>query len=155
MAYWAATVANIGIEYNFGKHYSIEIPVIYTPYSMIHDYRLRILAVQPEFRYWPRNQTQGHFFGINFNMGGFNIAIDSKSRYQSPDGYYGVGLSYGYVLPFARHWAAEFTIGAGYIHTKYDSYYNIPNGACYETGTPYDYWGVNKIGVSLLYRFGK
>ena len=24
--------------------------------------------------------------------------------------FYGVGLSYGYVLPFARHWAAEFTV---------------------------------------------
>ena len=31
-----------------------------------------------------------------------------------PDGYYhGAGLSYGYVLPFARHWAAETTVGAG------------------------------------------
>ena len=42
------------------------------------------------------------------------------------DVYKRQGLSYGYMLPFARHWAAEFTIGAGYVRTKYDVYYNIP-----------------------------
>lgn len=65
-----------------------------------------------------------------------------------------MGLSYGYVLPFARHWAAEFTVGAGYVHTKYDTYYNIPNGARFEKGRAYNYWGLTKVGINLLYRFG-
>lgn len=155
MAYLAATVANIGIEYRFGKHYSIDVPFTYSPYTVARDYRLRIMAVQPEFRYWLHNPMQGHFFGAHFNLGAFNISVDSKTRYQSPDAFYGFGLSYGYVLPFARHWAAEFSIGAGYIHTKYDSYYNIPNGACFEKGTPYNYWGLTKVGIGLVYRFGK
>ena len=155
IAYWAAAVANIGIEYSFGDHYSIDIPIIYSPYSVARDYQLRFLAVQPEFRYWLRNPMQGHFFGVHLNVGAFNIAVDSKKRYQSPDGFYGVGLSYGYMLPFARHWAAEFTVGAGYVHTKYDSFYNIPNGACYEKDVPYNYWGLTKVGIGLLYRFGK
>ena len=155
VAYLAATVANIGIEYRFGKHYSIDVPFTYSPYTVARDYRLRIMAVQPEFRYWLHNPMQGHFLGAHFNLGAFNISVDSKTRYQSPDAFYGFGLSYGYVLPFARHWAAEFSIGAGYIHTKYDSYYNIPNGARYEKGLPYNYWGLTKVGVNLVYRFGK
>ena len=155
VAYLAATVANIGIEYRFGKHYSIDVPFTYSPYTVARDYRLRIMAVQPEFRYWLHNPMQGHFLGAHFNLGAFNISVDSKTRYQSPDAFYGFGLSYGYVLPFARHWAAEFSIGAGYIHTKYDSYYNIPNGACFEKGTPYNYWGLTKVGIGLVYRFGK
>lgn len=155
VAYWAATVANLGIEYSFGKHYSIDLPIIYSPYTISRNYQLRILAAQPEFRYWLRDPMQGHFWGVHFNIGVFNIAVDSKNRYQSPDGFYGIGLSYGYMLPFSRHWAAEFTIGAGYVHTEYDSYYNISNGARYKQDVPYDYWGLTKIGIGLLYRFGK
>ncbi|WP_071135156.1 DUF3575 domain-containing protein [Millionella massiliensis] len=155
VAYLAATVANLGVEFGFGKHYSIDVPVIYSPYTIKRDYKLRFLAVQPEFRYWLAEPMSKHFFGVHLNIGAFNVAVDSKSRYQSPDGFYGAGISYGYVLPFARHWAAEFTIGAGYVHTKYDAYYNIPNGACYEKGVPYNYWGLTKVGVNLVYKFGK
>ena len=155
VAYLAATVANLGIEYRFGEHYSIDLPVIYSPYTVSRDFRLRFLAVQPEFRYWLRKPLQGHFFGVHLNMGAFNVAVNSNTRYQSPDGFYGVGISYGYVLPIARHWAAEFTLGAGYVYTKYDSYYNIPNGALLERGIRYNYWGLTKVGISLSYRFGK
>jgi hypothetical protein len=155
VAYLAATVANLGVEYRFGDHYSVDLPVIYSPYTVARDYRLRFLAVQPEFRYWLGNPMRGHFFGAHLNIGAFNISVDKKNRYQSPDGFYGAGLSYGYALPFARHWGAEFTVGAGYVHTKYDAYYNIPNGARYEKGIPYNYWGLTKVGINLVYRFGK
>lgn len=155
IAYLAATVANIGVEYGFGKHCSVDLPIIYSPYTVARDYRLRFLAVQPEFRYWLKEPMKGHFFGAHLNIGAFNIAVDDKNRYQSPDGFYGAGLSYGYVLPFARHWAAEFTIGAGYVHTKYDTYYNIPNGTRFEKGIAYNYWGLTKVGIGLVYRFGK
>ena len=127
LAYAAATVANLGIEFGFGEHYSIDLPVIYSPYTVARNYRLRFLVFQPEFRYWM----------------------------DSPDGFYGAGISYGYMLPFARHWAAEFTIGAGYVHTQYDTYYNIPNGARYEKGTSYNYWGLTKVGIGLVYTFGE
>lgn len=98
VAYLAATVANLGVEYSFGDHYSIDLPIIYSPYTVARDYRLRFLAVQPEFRYWLKAPMKGHFFGVHLNIGAFNIAVDNKNRYQSPDGFYGVGLSYGYVL---------------------------------------------------------
>lgn len=155
VAYLAATVANLGVEYSFGKHYSVDLPIIYSPYTVARSYRLRFLAVQPEFRYWLGSPMEGHFFGAHLNIGAFNISVDKKNRYQSPDGFYGVGLSYGYALPFGRHWGAEFTIGAGYVHTKYDTYYSIPNGARYEKGTPYNYWGLTKVGINLVYLFGK
>ncbi len=155
LAYAAATVANLGIEFGFGEHYSIDLPVIYSPYTVARNYRLRFLVFQPEFRYWMDSPMKGHFFGAHLHAGAFNISVDGKNRYQSPDGFYGAGISYGYMLPFARHWAAEFTIGAGYVHTQYDTYYNIPNGARYEKGTSYNYWGLTKAGIGLVYTFGK
>lgn len=155
VAYLAATVANLGVEYSFGDHYSVDLPIIYSPYTVARDYRLRFLVIQPEFRYWLKTPMVGHFWGAHLNIGSFNISVNDKNRYQSPDGFYGAGLSYGYALPLIRHWAAEFTLGAGYIYTKYDTYYNIPNGARFEKGMSYNYWGLTKVGVNLVYRFGK
>ena len=155
VAYLAATVANVAVEYSFGEHYSVEVPIIYSPYTVARDYRLRFLVFQPEFRYWLRRPLEGHFFGVHLHAGAFNISVDDETRYQSPDGFYGAGLSYGYALPFARHWAAEFTLGAGYVHANYDKYYNIPNGARYEKGISYNYWGLTRVGISIVYKFGK
>ena len=50
VAYLAATVANLGVEFAFGKHYSVDLPMIYSPYTVSRTFRLRFLAVQPEFR---------------------------------------------------------------------------------------------------------
>ena len=95
VAYLAATVANLGVEYSFGDRYSVDLPVIYSPYTVARDYRLCFLAVQPEFRYWLKKPMEGHFFGVHLHIGAFNIAVDDRNRYQSPDGFYGAGLSYG------------------------------------------------------------
>ena len=87
LAYAAATVANLGIEFGFGEHYSIDLPVIYSPYTVSRDYRLRLLVFQPEFRYWMDRHMKGHFFGAHLHAGAFNISVDGKNRYQSPDGF--------------------------------------------------------------------
>ena len=155
VAYLAATVANLGVEFAFGEHYSINVPFIYSPYTVADNYKLRFLAIQPEFRYWLDTPMKGHFFGVHLHGGFFNIAVDDKNRYQSPDGFYGIGLSYGYKLPFNQHWGAEFSIGAGYVHTKYNVYYNIPNGAKHTDGIPYNYWGLTNVEIGLVYTFGK
>lgn len=155
VAYLGATVANLGAEYSLGEHWTVDLPVAYSPYTVSRTWRMRFLTAQPEVRYWIGKALEGHFFGVHLNIGAFNVSVDEKTRYQSPDGFYGAGLSYGYSLPFCRHWAAEFTIGAGYAYTSLDKYYNIPNGARYEQDVPCHYWGLTKVGISLVYRFGK
>ena len=155
VAYLAATVANIGVEYSFGEHYSIAVSFIFSPYRISRIYTLKFMAVQPEFRYWLKTPMEGHFFGAHASIGAFNLSVNSDMRYQSPDGFYGVGISYGYMLPFAKKWAAEFTIGAGYVYTEYDSYYNIDNGARYRHNVSHNYWGLTRVGAGLVYKFGK
>lgn len=155
VAYLAITVANLGAEFAFGKHYSLDLPVVYSPYTVSRTFRLRFIVVQPEFRYWLGIPMKGHFLGLHLNMGAFNISMDGRTRYQSPDGFYGAGLSYGYAQPFGHRWGAEFTVGAGYVRTKYDAYYNIENGARYDRNMPYNYWGLTRVGINLVYKFGK
>lgn len=155
-AYLAAGVTNIGVEIAVSRHWSIDLPLVYSPYTLARTYRMRFLYLQPEGRYWLNHPLKGHFFGVHAHAGVANVSFDYDNRYQTPNGFYGAGISYGYSLPIAKRWSLEFTIGAGYFFTKYDTYYNIGTsiGQRYKKGTPLNYWGIDKLGINFVYRFG-
>lgn len=155
-AYLAAGVTNIGFEMAVSRHWSIDLPFVYSPYTLAQNYRMRFLYLQPEARYWLNRPLRGHFFGVHAHVGVANVSLDHDNRYQTPNGFYGGGISYGYSLPVAKRWSIEFTVGAGYFFTKYDTYYNIgiPIGQRYKKGTPLNYWGIDKVGINIVYRFG-
>lgn len=115
---------------------------------------MRFLYIQPEARYWLDRPMKGHFFGVHLHAGVFNVSLDNKNRYQSEKGFHGAGISYGYAMPLSRRWSMEFTVGVGYVFTKYCTYYNVPNGIRYEKDIPYHYWGLTKLGLNFVYRFG-
>ena len=152
--YLAAGVTNIGGEYAFHRHWSVDLPLVYSPYTLARTYRMRFLYIQPEARYWLDRPMKGHFFGVHLHAGVFNVSLDNKNRYQSEKGFHGAGISYGYAMPLSRRWSMEFTIGVGYAFTKYCTYYNVPNGIRYEKDIPYHYWGLTKLGLNFVYRFG-
>ena len=90
--------------------------------------------------------------GLHAHVGWFNVKWN-RDRYQDADRpLLGAGVSYGYLLPLGGHWAGEFTLGAGYANMKYDTYYNIDNGARIDTRTK-NYWGITRMGLSIVYRF--
>ena len=152
--YLAAGVTNIGGEYAFHPHWSVDLPLVYSPYTLARTYRMRFLYIQPEARYWLDRPMKGHFFGVHLHAGVFNVSLDNKNRYQSEKGFHGAGISYGYAMPLSRRWSMEFTVGVGYAFTKYCTYYNVPNGLRYEKDRPYNYWGLTKLGLNFVYRFG-
>ena len=152
--YLAAGVTNIGGEYAFHPHWSVDFPLVYSPYTLARTYRMRFLYIQPEARYWLDRPMKGHFFGVHLHAGVFNVSLDNKNRYQSEKGFHGAGISYGYAMPLSRRWSMEFTVGVGYAFTKYCTYYNVPNGLRYEKDRPYNYWGLTKLGLNFVYRFG-
>lgn len=152
--YLAAGVTNIGGEYAFHPHWSVDLPLVYSPYTIARTYRMRFLYIQPEARYWLDRPMKGHFFGVHLHAGVFNVSLDNKNRYQSEKGFHGAGISYGYAMPLSRRWSMEFTVGVGYAFTRYCTYYNVPNGLRYEKDIPYHYWGLTKLGLNFVYRFG-
>ena len=152
--YLAAGVTNIGGEYAFHPHWSVDLPLVYSPYTIARRYRMRFLYIQPEARYWLDRPMKGHFFGVHLHAGVFNVSLDNKNRYQSEKGFHGAGISYGYAMPLSQRWSMEFTVGVGYAFTKYCTYYNVPNGIRYEKDLPYHYWGLTKLGLNFVYRFG-
>ena len=156
--YDAALVANLGVEIGFAKHFSVDIPVTYSPYTISRNYRMRTLSVQPELRYYLKEGWRGHFFGIHGNFAYYNVVtpFNTKTRYQDRDGkhpLYGAGISYGYSLPLRKdsRWGIEFTIGAGYAYLDYDCFYNVDNGAWFTKNTKH-YFGIDKAGITIYYR---
>ena len=101
--------------------------------------------------YWGLVVMKGHFLGVHVTGAAFNFATDKQFRYQDTDGAWGAGIDYGYAVKFSRHWGMEFNIGVGYLWTKYETYYNIENGASCGTET-LNYFGITRLGISLIYK---
>lgn len=147
-------VSNAGVEVGISDHFSFDFPVIYSPYTIKNNYKLRLLAFQPELRYWLKGFSDGHFFGLTGNFAWFNVALDNDNRYQDTANrpLMGVGISYGYSWRILPALSLEFTVGAGYANIHYDVFYNVENGIRYTSGVK-NYWGLTKAGISVVYVF--
>ncbi|MBO4475959.1 MAG: DUF3575 domain-containing protein [Bacteroidales bacterium] len=126
-------ILNAGVEIQPFDHWSFNIPVYYSGFNWISENRkFRVLAFQPEVRYWLRNDSRGLFFNAHTSFGWYNVAFGGDYRYQdharkSPT--FGGGLGIGYKTGFGQsRWGLEFGLGAGVLPLHYDYYYNIPNG---------------------------
>jgi len=150
-------VANFGVEFSFGHGFSLDLPFYYSPYDITSKFRVRLLGIQPELRYWFKRDWPGigHFIGLNGTVAGFDISFPGTDRFQDPEhALWGVGLSYGYALNFGvgKHWVLEFNIGAGYMNYHLDTFENVYNGRLMHTGKK-SYWGITRVGLSLTYKF--
>ncbi len=150
-------VANLGVEFSFGHGFSLDLPVYYSPYDITSKYRVRVLGTQPELRYWLRRDCpgDGHFFGLNGTVAGFDVSFPHTDRFQDPErALWGVGLSYGYALSFGagKQWGLECNIGLGYMNYRFDAFNNVYNGKLIYTGKK-DYRGITRVGLSLTYKF--
>lgn len=149
--------ANAGFEVQVADRWSVDVPVWYSPYNMFSRRRKwRLLAVQPEARYWlGQSAGRGHFLGVHGHLAGFNVALKSTRRYQDPNhAAWGFGLGYGYACALGKknRWFMDFNVGAGFVSYKYDEYKNFHNGPLLSSGSG-TYWGVTRLGVSLSYRW--
>ena len=151
-AAWAGTIMNLAADVQVSEHISVELPVLWCPWYVSDKHAAKTFTIQPEGRWWLARPGKGHFFGIHAHVSWFNVKWN-RDRYQDTGRpLLGAGISYGYLLPFNQHWAGEFTLGAGYANMKYDTYYNIDNGARIDTRTK-NYWGITRVGISVVYRF--
>ena len=154
-------VANAGIEVRPLDHWSLNLPLYYTALDWFSEtVKFRVLGVQPEIRYWLKDDMHGLFFNIHTTFAYYNIAWGGDYRYQdharkSPS--LGGGLGIGYKVPLKDSdtpWGVEFGIGGGALPLHYDYYYNVHNGrlAGEDKRT---YWGVDQAFVSFTYRLGQ
>ena len=149
---WIATIPNFGIETDVSNRVSLSLPVWWCPWFIGKSHSLRVLAFQPEARWWFDRPGNGHFIGPHFSLAWYNFK-NGETRYQDKgQPLLGGGLTYGYSLPLKGEWRMEFSVGVGYCSLKYDRFYNVDNGARIDTRKT-SYFGVDHAGVSVSYNF--
>lgn len=151
-------ISNIGAEVDLAKHWSFAVPVCYSALNYFTStIKFRTLAVQPEFRYWFKEDNQRFFVGAHFGYAQYNVAVDGDYRIQDHNGTspaLGGGISVGYRMPISKNnrWHIEFTLGAGVYGLHYDKFYNVNNGKLVDTYRK-TYWGIDNAAVNISYRF--
>lgn len=154
IAYDVFAVLNAEFEMQVSRHFTIDVPVVWSLWDWKSDMGLRIVGVQPEARYWFGKPGKGNALGVNLGVASYNFR-HNEIRYQnSGRPLLSAALSYTYALSIDNRWSAEFSLAVGYANAKYNRYYNIDNGAFINTKT-LNYFGPTKIGISLSYRLGK
>lgn len=149
---WAVTALNVAVEVQVGTRLTVDVPLSWCPWDVSDRHAARFFLVQPEARRWFASPGRGHFLGIHAHAGWFNVKWD-RDRYQDAGRpLWGVGASYGYALSLGGRWGAELTLGAGYANMKYDTLYNIKDGARVDTRSR-DYWGITRAGINVVYKF--
>lgn len=143
---------NLAAEIQLNKHISIDFPVYWNLRGFDSKKSVRGIALQPECRWWFKEVGRGHFGGFHVHAAWFNLKWNAK-RYQTRGcPLLGGGISYGYRLPFAKHWGADFELGVGYARMRYDTFANVENGR--ELGLKScDYLGVTRLELALNYQF--
>jgi Protein of unknown function (DUF3575). len=157
LLYNATTTLNFGVEFVVGGKTTLDFPVNYNPWTFSENRKWKNLIVQPELRWWTCERFNGNFWGLHAHYGIYNVGNipslpiinnDEDIRYQG--WLVGAGISYGYNIILSPRWGLEFTIGVGYVYTKYDRY---KCGTCgeYIDSEAKHYFGPTKAGISLIY----
>lgn len=168
LLYDATATVNLGLEIGLGKRTTLDISGNYNAWytNEAANEKIRHMLVQPEFRYYFCEKMSGHFLGVHalfteYNICGENWLLDAVGSVSSlrgegiPDSRYegvgyGAGLAYGYDIVLSNRLNLELSVGAGYVHLDYDRY-GANKCAPLLDSAQKDYWGITKLGVSLVY----
>lgn len=95
----------------------------------------------------------GHFIGLYAEGGIYDFQYKGDG-YQGK--YYGAaGFSYGYSIPVSRHLAFEFSLGIGYLTTKYRKYTPYEESLVWTSSGQYNFIGPTKAKISLVWLITK
>lgn len=157
---WGLLIANLAGEMDWGKHWSFVLPVYYSACNYFtSEVKFRTLTLQPELRYWFRNNHTGWYTGAHLGASWFNLAAGGDYRYQDHNRCtpaLGGGLNGGYRMPMNKNgrWWLEFSLGAGVYQVDYDKFQNRKNGAWIANEKKVAF-AVDQVAVSVAYRFDK
>lgn len=157
-AAWAFAIANLTVEIDVAKHWSVAMPVYYSAWDYFsYKVKFRTFAIQPETRYWFSEKNDGLFAGAHLGLAYYNFATGGDYRTQDHSRKtpaLGGGLNIGYRLPLGKNsrWKMEFSVGAGVYSLKYDKFINEHNGLLAYTDKK-TYVGIDQLNISIAYTF--
>lgn len=158
LLYDVALVPNIGLEFYFGKGWSIGGDWMYAWWSKDSKHRYwRIYGGELDIRKYfgskaAEKPLQGHHVGVYAQ--GLTYDFETGGKGYLSDFSYAAGVEYGYSLPIAKRLNIDFGIGIGYSGGKYKVY--EPEDGCYvykETKRR-RWFGPTKAEISLVWLLG-
>ena len=147
---WCIAIPNIGAEYTIGQKWSAVLDVMYCTWKISDKFSVKTVAIFPEGRWWVNTNQKGSFLNLHLNIAWFNVRTGSFRYQDYSRPLLGAGIGYGYRIDLNNRWGFEFEIGAGVANTKYQRFYNVPNGALKDTRVS-TYWGIDRASISVTY----
>ena len=155
---WALLNANAAAEIDIDPHWSFTLPLYHCGVNYFtYTVRFRSLGIQPEIRWWLREDNDGFFAGAHAGLFLYDYAFGGGYRYQDREGKtpaFGAGVSAGWRMPLTRddRWRVEFSLGAGGYSLHYDKFLNVPNGRLADT-VKRGWFGIDQAAVTFSYSF--
>ena len=156
--FWLAASPNIGVELqtDLGVSFSVDYVGAWWNKNQKHRY-FSNYAFQMSVQYYLSSKEQGtpylgHHVGIYGQMITYDFEFGNKG-YQSNDlsKTWAIGAAYGYRIPLGKQFSADFTIGIGYLRSKYDVYEPYM-GRYVRTNTKrLNYFGPTRLEASLIW----
>ena len=163
--YDASATVNAGVEIGLAPQWTLDVSGNINAWDMSRGRKWKHWFVQPEARYWLCDRFSGHFLAVHAHGGQYNIGhlrngisflgtdFSKLSDHRYQGWFAGAGIAYGYALPLAKHWNAEFEIGIGYAYSRYDKFECEGCGQKVEKDKSHNYFGPTKAAISLVYVF--
>jgi hypothetical protein len=149
LLYWAVATPNLGIEWKPSSRTGILVNGAYSHWVWNSDSKQhRTWLVQPEIRRYP-GESRRWFAGVEAHAGEFNFKF-GDTGYQGEA--FGGGITGGYRLQLSKHLDMDFSLGLGYTHLKYDTYYRSNNVMVRrESGVKKNLFAPTQAGVSIIW----
>ncbi len=160
LLYDASGILSAGIEMPLWKKTSFEVYGGLRPWKRSSTSVHKSWEVQAQYRIWPCQVMNGLFIGpyahySQFNFGNTELCFGllkglKPHRYEG--WLVGGGIGAGYEYALAKHWNIGAELGVGYTYIKYDKY-NCEICGSLKGSDDYNYIGISKLGLSLIYIF--
>ena len=147
---WAALTPNFGCEFVIKEHSSIDVSAFghYKPYGLDS----KLIAIQPEYRYWISGRPLiREFVGVSLMAASYDMTM----RNYVYDGIAAsLGITGGYAFLIGKGWRLELCGGLSFLFYNQKQHYG--NDDYYQgQSVPADDWGYklfpSKLGVSFTY----
>lgn len=154
----AASVLNVEVEIPLGQRWSLNAEYMFPWWQWLSKhYTIQTLSGNLEGRYWlgdrmRKGLLEGFFVGAYGGGGYYDIQLGGKGW--QGEFYIAIGASVGYTHRIGRRLGMEYSIGLGYMHTKYREYDPADDCKVWRKDGRWSYFGPTKIKVSLVWMLG-
>lgn len=116
---WTAMTPNIGCEVVVGDHSSIDLSAF--GHSKPYGLDSKVLAFQPEYRYWFNGRPMiREYVGVSAMFASYDMTMN---RYVYDGNALSIGLTGGYAFALGSNWRFELCGGFSLLFFKQNMYY--------------------------------